>query len=92
MKKWISCLLLMMIAASAAVAETSRLAEEFKNPPVSVKPHVLWYWINGNISREGLTADLVAMQQAGIGGAMIFNIGGHGPKGPVTVLSPECVI
>mgnify|MGYP006076491839 FL=1 len=89
MKKWISCLLLMMIAASAAVAETSRLAEEFKNPPVSVKPHVLWYWINGNISREGLTADLVAMQQAGIGGAMIFNIGGHGPKGPVTVLSPE---
>lgn len=66
-----------------------QLITEFKNPPKTVRPHVYWYWMNGNISREGITADLEAMARVGIGGAAIFNIGGQSPLGSVKVLSPE---
>jgi hypothetical protein len=45
--------------------------------------------MGGNISREGITADLESMARVGIGGAAIFNIGGHGAQGKVIPLSPE---
>ncbi len=66
-----------------------QLITEFKNPPQEARPHVFWYWMNGNISAEGITADLEAMARVGIGGAAIFNIGGQAPLGPVKILSPE---
>ena len=31
--------------------------------------------MNGNVTREGITADLEAMERVGIGGAQIFNVG-----------------
>ena len=45
--------------------------------------------MNGNITREGITADLEAMKRAGIGGAQIFNVDCGIPPGPVKILSPE---
>src|SRR5215831_12161727 len=30
----------------------------FANPPAAARPHTWWHWMNGNITREGLTADL----------------------------------
>lgn len=78
-----------LLAASGVHGAPSRLEKSFVTPPPAAKPHVYWYWMNGNISREGLTADLEAMKRAGIGGAGIFNIGGHGGRGPINVLSPE---
>ena len=45
----------------AAAADT--LAERFASPSPSAKPCVYWFWINGNISREGITADLEALQR-----------------------------
>ncbi len=84
----ITCTLLLLVSGLLASEATHSAA--FRAPPAEARPHVFWYWMQGNISREGLTADLEAMQRAGIGGAMIFNIGGgHGPRGPVKVLSPE---
>ena len=77
------------LSSVCAAGELDTLSRQFADPPDGVKPYVFWYWINGNISREGLAADLDAMKQAGIGGAVIFNIGRHGPAGPVKVLSPE---
>jgi hypothetical protein len=29
-----------------------------------------WYWIGDDISKEGITKDLEAMKEAGIGGAL----------------------
>ena len=72
--------------APRMAADTPR---NFADPPDTARPHVYWYWINGNISRGGITADLEAMARVGIGGAGIFNIGGHSPAGPVKMLSPE---
>ena len=39
-------------------AETSGLAEEFRSPPDARKPYVMWYWMKGSISKEGVKADL----------------------------------
>jgi len=66
------------------------LADGFRNPPESMKPHCYWYWLNGDISKEGITKDLEAMAKVGIQRAMIGNIQ-EDPKriGPVKMFSPE---
>ncbi|MBD3375695.1 hypothetical protein GF406_11720 [candidate division KSB1 bacterium] len=50
------------------------LEQKFHHPPESTKPWVYWYWISDNISKEGLSRDLEAMAQVGIGNALIGNI------------------
>lgn len=50
------------------------LEATFRNPPESTKPWVYWYWIDDNISREGITKDLEAMAEVGIGEAFIGNV------------------
>jgi hypothetical protein len=65
------------------------LESGFQNPPPSARPQTWWHWMNGNITREGITADLEAMQRVGIGGAEIFNADCGIPAGPVKFLSPE---
>jgi hypothetical protein len=44
--------------------------------------------MNGNVSKEGITADLEAMASAGIGGAQIFNVDQGVPAGRVPFMSP----
>jgi len=53
---------------------TPTLEQQFKNPPASAKPWVFWYWMQGAVSKAGVTADLESMQQAGIGGAYLMPI------------------
>ena len=57
--------------------------EGFKHPPLSDRPWVYWFWCNGNVSREGITADLEAMQGVGIGGVLVFEVDPAVPPGPV---------
>ncbi len=73
----------------AADAAADALAEAFQHPPADARPQTWWHWMNGNISREGITADLEAMQRIGLGGAQIFNAAQGEPAGPVKVFSPE---
>jgi hypothetical protein len=90
-------LLIVLLIAGACTTEThdSRLTEEFFNPPATARPHTYWFWMDGNITREGITADLEAMAESGIGGALIFNTGeSHGteiPSGPVDYMSDQWV-
>ncbi|HEY1490225.1 MAG TPA: glycosyl hydrolase, partial [Verrucomicrobiae bacterium] len=65
------------------------LASGFQSPPASARPHTWWHWMNGNVTKEGITADLEAMQRVGIGGAQIFNASEGIPPGPVKFNSPE---
>jgi len=44
-------------------------------------------WMDGNVSREGITADLEAMQRVGIGGVIIMEVDVGIPKGPVKFMS-----
>src|SRR5664279_4778767 len=41
----------------------------FTAPPESARPYVLWMWMGSNVSATGITADLEAMKEAGIGAA-----------------------
>jgi hypothetical protein len=50
------------------------LSHVFTAPPDSTRPYVLWMWMGSNVSKEGITLDLEAMKQAGIGGATIFSL------------------
>ena len=52
----------------------NQLAESFVEPPVEYRPYVWWHWMGSNFSKEGITKDLEAMKEAGIGGATIFNL------------------
>ena len=73
-----------------AGAETiNDLASRFTSPPGSAKPWVLWHWMNGHVTREGITLDLEAMKRVGIGGFINFDAGTGIPKGPVVYLTPE---
>jgi len=84
-----SAALCLLLSTALLPAESDKLAEGFESPPASAKPHTWWHWMNGNITKEGLTADLEAMARVGIGGAQIFNVGCGIPSGPVGFLTPE---
>ena len=45
--------------------------------------------INGNVTHEGITADLEAMKRVGIGGFQLYNIAMGVPLGPYDFMSPE---
>ena len=64
-------------------------SEEFAAPPPEARPHTWWHWMNGNVTKEGITADLEAMARVGIGGVQIFDAGLALPKGPVAFASDE---
>jgi hypothetical protein len=49
------------------------LESVFQNPPDSAKPRVWWHWMNGNITKEGIKADLEWMHRVGIGGFQNFD-------------------
>ena len=71
-------------------ARADGLADGFANPPAQTKPWCYWYWISDNISKDGITRDLEAMQRVGIGEAEIGNIFlDEVPVGKVKVLSEE---
>ena len=71
-------------ALTASAAPTDPLESGFLNPPDSAKPQTWWHWMNGNITKAGITADLEAMKQIGLGGATIVNVDCGIPRGPVT--------
>lgn len=65
------------------------LAKNFVTPPDEARPWVFWFWLNGNISREGITADLEAMKRVGIGGVLIMEVDQGAPVGPVAFMSDQ---
>jgi (4-O-methyl)-D-glucuronate---lignin esterase len=80
------------IVAGGGIAQAQSAAEierGFHVPPPSAKPQTLWFWMNGNVSRDGITRDLEAMARVGLGGAMMFDGGSYLPEGPAKYLGPE---
>ena len=65
------------------------LATLFSNPEVRYYPQTFWFWMNGHVSKEGITLDLEAMKRAGISGVLNFDAGISIPQGPVKYLSQE---
>ncbi len=68
------------------------LAKGFAAPPAKMRPRCYWYWMDGKVTKEGITRDLEGMARVGIGEAYIAIIGGQaGNTGPggVTTLSED---
>jgi hypothetical protein len=74
--------------ALTASAQDS-LETGFRSPPDSAKPQTWWHWMNGNITKAGITADLEAMKQIGLGGATVVSVDSGVPPGPVLFMSLE---
>src|SRR3981189_2206557 len=74
------------VAAGAALAQAQpssagpdALAAGFRDPPNSARPRVWWHWMNGNVTKDGITADLEWMQRVGIAGMQMFDGSLGGP-------------
>ncbi len=65
------------------------LKEAFVLPPDSMKPGVYWYFMDGNVSREAMTADLESMKKAGLGYVLFLEVNVGVPRGKVDFLSEE---
>ncbi len=86
----ISAFLLLGFAAVFCAAQIPPdLKRNFQTPPDSARPWVYWFWLNGNITREGITADLEAMQRVGIGGVLIMEVDQGAPQGPAAFAGPK---
>ncbi len=66
-----------------------KLRKSFVNPPDSCKPGVYWYFMDDNLSREGITGDLESMKAAGIGNVIFLEVNVGDPRGKVDFLSEE---
>jgi len=63
-----------------AQTPTDALKQGFENPPNSARPRVWWHWMNGNITKEGIQADLEWMHRVGLGGFQNFDAALNTPK------------
>ena len=72
---WMLCLLGaagLTACQSPAEKDWAELQRNFQTPPESARPGVYWYFMDGNVSKEGMTKDLEAMKQAGIGSVVFL--------------------
>jgi len=75
------CLLALCLSFHAASGRADELAEGFANPPAPARPHTFWHLMKGNTTEEGITADLEAMSDAGVGGVSLTNCTGWTTSG-----------
>jgi len=78
------CVLVMILPASAQIDPLT-----FQNPPADSRPMTWMHWMNNNISQAGMTKDLQALADAGVGGALIFSVSRGIPQGKVLFDSDE---
>jgi len=70
-------------------AEFQNIQTGFVTPHDTNSVWCYWYWIGDDISKEGITKDLEAMKEVGIGAAFIGNINPDEADGPVPMLSED---
>jgi len=73
--------------AAQSTPNFAKIQSEFVTPTAENTLWCYWYWIGDDISKEGITKDLQAMKEAGIGGALIGNINPNEKDGKVPMLS-----
>ena len=91
----LTALLLASLAMQAQAKEANStapagdLAKGFGKPPASAKPQTWWHWVSGNVSKEGITADLEAMKKIGLAGIQLFTVDQSNVKGSIKFMSSE---
>jgi hypothetical protein len=82
-------LLLNLCCLACSGAGSDEFTRSFLQPPDSARPGVYWYFMDGNLSREGMTRDLESMKAAGIGHVLFLEVNVGVPRGPVDFLSEQ---
>ena len=73
-----ACAVTAQAAEPAAKPTPTDLEAVFRKPPEGRIRTYAWHWINGHITKAGITADLEDMAKAGFAGAIIYH-GGNRP-------------
>jgi len=71
----LSIFILVQIGFSQNQTQNEQNIKDFQNPPQSSKVHTWWHWVQGSISKDGITKDLESMKAQGNAQATILNIG-----------------
>jgi hypothetical protein len=88
MKRVIRMLSLAPLLSACLMA--ADLVTDFRHPPALGRPGSWWWWLNGNITKEGITRDLSEMAAKGIRSVDLFDIGDpRVPVGAAPMMSPE---
>lgn len=71
----VSLIVLALVACSAPAAGQTKtpLEQAFLQPSPQARPWVYWYWMNSNVTRDGIIADLKAMQEVDVGGVFLMD-------------------
>jgi hypothetical protein len=72
-----------MVLATADSVEAQPAADlesGFAAPPRAARPRVWWHWMNGNVTKEGITRDMEWMRRVGVGGFQTFDAALHTPQ------------
>ena len=79
----VSCALLLGLSLAGVACAETEMERTFQSPPAAAWPWTYWWWLNSNVTRQGISRDLEEMHRQGIQGVMIFNAGGgDSPQGP----------
>ena len=78
---------IVLSSLSACLVANATLKEDFLNPPDYARPGVYWYFMDGNLNREEMVADLESMKEGGIGNLIFLEVDVGVPRGPVKFMS-----
>lgn len=56
------------------MAQNTLKINDFESPSPSNQVYVYWFWLNGSITKNGITKDLESMKKQGISEASIFDV------------------
>ena len=85
------CSVAALTLSATTTPSIQQLASDFVTPPLTSRPGVYWYFMDGNLSKAGATRDLEAMRAAGIGYAVFLEVSVGVPRGKVDFMSPEWI-
>jgi hypothetical protein len=77
------------VCSFRSLDDFSALETGFVNPPDSVRSGVYWYFLDGNLSAAGMTKDLEAMKEKGVGNVIFLETSQGIPKGKYVYMSEE---
>lgn len=81
LKRLIFSVLIVCILCFSADAQ-DKLESAFINPPQQARLQAMWFWQGSYFSKDGITKDLEAMKSAGLGAALIMNLGSNTDNNP----------
>lgn len=84
---WMSCSKKTTAPPQTEITGIEMLRKGFLSPPDWARPGVYWYFMDGNLSEEGMTKDLESMKKAGIGYVLFLEVNVGVPRGKVDFLS-----